>query len=51
MTKFSQKILFWGHFGPIFAQILAKMNFYGKKGSVSFLIFQLSTIMPNIRKK
>ena len=35
MTKFfkkSKKILFWGPFWALFAQIWAKMNFPGKKG-------------------
>ena len=37
--KIFQKIkknLFWGLFRAFFAQISAKMNFSGKKGSVSF---------------
>ena len=53
MTKFFKKLkknLFWGLFWAFFAQILAKMNFSGKKGSVSFLIFQLYTIMQKNRK-
>ena len=40
-----------GQFLALFAQIWAKMNFSQKRGSVSFLIFQLSTISPKIRKK
>ena len=39
-----------GPFCASFAQILAKMNFPGKNGSASFQIFQLSTIVPKIRK-
>ena len=31
-----------------FAQIWAKMNFPGKKGSANFYIFQLSTIVQKI---
>ena len=31
-----QKTLFWDHSGPFLAQIRAKINFPGKKGSVSF---------------
>ena len=39
-----------GPFGDFLAQILAKLNFPGKKGSVSLWIFQLSNIVPKIRK-
>ena len=45
------KKIFLGQFLALFAQIWAKMNFSQKRGSVSFLIFQLSTISPKIRKK
>ena len=44
------KTLFWGPFWSLFAQIWAKMTFPKKKGSVSFKIFQLSKIVPKIRK-
>ena len=37
-----------GHFCPNLAK--KKNNFSGKKGSASFYIFQLSTIVPKIRK-
>ena len=37
------KTLFWAHSVPF--------NFPGKKGSVSFSIFERPTIVPKIRKK
>ena len=40
----------FGPFWALFAEFWAKMNFPGKKGSVSFYIFRLSTIVPKIRK-
>ena len=49
MTKFfkkSKRPYFGGYSGPF----LANMNFPGKKCSASFYIFQLSTIVPKIRK-
>ena len=46
----SQKNSILGLFWALFAQIWAKMNFPGKKGSASFSIFKLSTIVPKIRK-
>ena len=39
-----------GSFWPFFVQIWAKKNFPGKKGSVTFEIFQLSVIVGKIRK-
>ena len=53
MTKFfkkMQKTLFWGHSGHFLHKLGPKMNFTRKKGSVSFSIFDLSTIVPKIRK-
>ena len=35
-------------FWAFFAQIWAKINFPGKNDSVSFLILELSTIVPKI---
>ena len=39
-----------GLFWAIFAQIWGKMNFPGKKGSDNFEIFQLSTMVKNLKK-
>ena len=52
MTKFLEKSKkpYLRSFWALFAQIWAKMNFPRKKGSVSFYIFQLSTIVPKMRK-
>ena len=53
MTTFFKKIQkepimepFWA----LFPQIWAKINFPGKKSSASFQKFQLSIIVPKIRK-
>ena len=54
MTKFlkkSKKPFFGGHFVFFFVQIWAKKNYPRKKVLVSFLIFQLSTIVQKVRKK
>ena len=53
MTKFlkNPKRPILRPFWTLFNQIWAKMSFPGIKGSVSFYIFQLSTIVPKIRKK
>ena len=45
-----QKKLFGEPFWALFTQISAKMNFPGKKPPAIFKIFQLSTIVPEIRK-
>ena len=50
-TDFFKKKTILGPFWPSFAQIWTKINFPGRKGSVSFQIFQLSTTVPKIRKK
>ena len=53
MIKFFKKIqkkLFGEPFWALFTQISAKMNFPGKKPPAIFKIFQLSTIVPEIRK-
>ena len=53
MTKRSKKIPknpILGPFWLLFAQIWAEMYFPGKIGSVSFQIFQLSTIIQEIRE-
>ena len=39
-----------GPFGALLPKLGPKMNFPGKKGSVSFSIFELPTIVPKIRK-
>ena len=39
-----------GRFGALLPKLGPKMNFPGKKGSVSFSIFELPTILPKIRK-
>ena len=53
MGKFfkESKNRIWGPFSVLFAQICPEMNFPGNKGSVSFEVFQLSTIMQKIQKK
>ena len=53
MTKVFKKIPkepILGTFWALFTQIWAKMNFPGKKITVSFQKFQLSIIVPKIRK-
>ena len=45
------KILFWIHFGPFLPKFGRKWIFLEKKSSVSFQIFQLSTIVPKRQKK
>ena len=52
MTKFFKKSKkpYLGAILGSFGHIWAEMNFPGEKGSVSFQIFQLSTILPKIRK-
>ena len=54
ITKFIfQKIpksLFWVHSGPFHPNWGQKWIFLGKKGPVSFSIFELPTIVPKIRK-
>ena len=44
-----QKTLFWGHFESFMPKFGLKWIFLGKR-AVSFSIFQLSTIVPQIRK-
>ena len=53
MTKFlkNPKRPILRPFWTLSNQIWAKMSFPGIKGSVSFYIFQLSTIVPKIQKK
>ena len=51
LFKKSKKRYFGGHFGHFFPQIRTKMNFPGKKGSVSFEILQLFTIVQKSQKK
>ena len=46
----NQKRLFWSHSGRFLSKFGPKMNFPGKKDSGSFSIFELSTIVPKIRK-
>ena len=52
MTNFfkNPKNQFWGHSGLFLPKFGPKMNFPGKKGSASFSIFKLSTIVPKIIK-
>ena len=45
------KTLFWGTLWAFFSHIWTKMNFPGKKGSISFFTFHISTTMQKIRKK
>ena len=47
MTKLMKKT----YFGPFFAQIWANKKFLGKKVSVSFKIFQVSTTLAKNQKK
>ena len=46
----NQKNPTWGPFWVLFAKMWAKMNFPGKKGSASFSMLDLSTIMPKTIK-
>ena len=45
LFKFSKKKTILGPFWVHSAQVWAKMNFPGKKGSVSFKIFELSKVL------